>query len=331
MDWRKIQKNNFTHLESLLDFLEIAQESRFHFAQHPNFVLNLPRRLASKIKKNDLNDPLLKQFIPQTLEQLPDGGLLDPVYDTKFCKTGTLLQKYARRALLVTTQACAMHCRYCFRKNFDYAPSNFEKELEHIQSDTNLEEIILSGGDPLSLSDARLFELLEKLDAIPHLQRIRFHTRFLIGIPERIHEAFIYKLSTLKKQLIFVIHINHLNELDEDIVEVCQKLQKIGIPILTQTVLLKGVNNTVEDLGNLFKGLVNRGIMPYYLHQFDPVAGAMHFEVPLEQGLDLMTELQNQLPGYAIPKYVQEIPDRGSKTLLTLSSLKQSSLIDKRP
>jgi KamA family protein len=206
-----------------------------------------------------------------------------------------------------------MHCRYCFRKNYPYESSNFTQELELIKADTSLEEIILSGGDPLSLSDEKLFDLLETLEAIPHLKRIRFHTRFLIGIPERIHEGFLKKLKTLKKQVIFVIHVNHVQELDEDIFNACHDLLGCKIPVLSQTVLLKGVNDNLPSLIELFKTLVNHGIMPYYLHQLDPIEGGAHFEVPLNDGLKLYHKLQDHLPGYAVPRYVQEIPHKKSK------------------
>jgi len=316
MLWRQIQKNNFTDLNTLLDFLEIEPNHRFNFLEKSPFVLNLPLRLAQKIAKKSLNDPILYQFLPLLLEQNTQGAL-DPVKDKDFQKTTSLLQKYPGRALIITTSACAMHCRYCFRKNYDYLPSNFQNELELIQNDPSLEEILLSGGDPLSLSDEKLFNLLEALDKIPHLKRIRFHTRFIVGIPERIHEGFIKKIQSLKKQLFFVIHVNHAKELDEDIFIACKKLLSCGIPVLSQTVLLKGVNDDIETLVDLFKALSNRGIIPYYLHQFDPVQGSMHFEVPIETGLNLYAQLKNHLPGYAVPSYVQEIPGHLSKTPLT--------------
>lgn len=314
MLWRDVQKKNFTNLLELLNFLEISSIDADFFMNIRQFPLNLPLRLAEKIKKNDLTDPILLQFLPQKLENNPTYGKKDPVEDLFFQKTACLLQKYAKRALIVTTSACAMHCRYCFRKNYPYETTNFSLELKQIQEDPTLEEVLLSGGDPLSLGDEKLFNLLNALDNIAHLKRIRFHTRFLIGIPERIHDGFIEKLSRLKKQIIFVVHINHLNELDDDIYKALRKLQMLGIPVLTQTVLLKGINNTPETLTSLFNALINRGIIPYYLHQFDPVEGSMHFEVPIDEGKAIYKKLFELLPGYAVPKYVQEIPHRLSKT-----------------
>lgn len=315
MLWRSIQKNNFNKLSILLDYLDMSQENRDYFLQKHPFVLNLPTRLAAKIKKNDPNDPILKQFVPTQLE-LSDEGLQDPVEEMSFQKTSSLLQKYEGRALLITNSACAMHCRYCFRKNYPYQPSIFKQELELVQQDTSIEEILLSGGDPLSLSDDTLFNLLESLDAIAHLKRIRFHTRFVIGIPERIHDGFLKKLKTLSKQIIFVIHINHKNELDQDIIQACKALMFLGIPVLSQTVLLKDVNDNAPTLIALFKELINCGIIPYYLHQFDPVKGSMHFEVNQEEGLKIYQQLRAHLPGYAVPTYVQEIAHQKSKTPL---------------
>jgi EF-P beta-lysylation protein EpmB len=314
MFWREIQRKNFTNLLELLKFLEISDIDADLFMNLRQFPLNLPLRLAEKIKKNDLSDPLLLQFLPQKLENQSQGGKIDPVEDTAFQKTSCMLQKYAKRALLVTTSACAMHCRYCFRKNYPYEITDFANELKLIQEDPSLEEVLLSGGDPLSLSDEKLFKLLDELDKIEHLKRIRFHTRFIIGIPERIHDDFILKLQSLKKQLIFVVHINHVNELDNDIFLALKKLQRLGIPVLTQTVLLRGVNNSSETLAALFNALINQGIMPYYLHQFDPVEGSMHFEVNIDDGKRIYQELLAMLPGYAVPKYVQEIPHKQSKT-----------------
>jgi EF-P beta-lysylation protein EpmB len=315
MLWRSIQKNNFKHLSTLLDYLEMSLENRHVFLEKHPFVLNLPIRLAQKIEKNNPSDPILKQFVPSKLE-LSNDGLDDPVEDHTFQKTPSLLQKYKARALIITTSACAMHCRYCFRKNYDYQKPQFSEEIDFIKNDTSIEEILLSGGDPLSLSDEPLFQLLDQLDTIDHLKRIRFHTRFLIGIPERIHEGFLKKLKSLSKQIIFVIHVNHKNELDDDIMAACKSILSLGIPVLSQTVLLKGVNNSTNTLVELFKSLINFGVIPYYLHQFDPVRGSMHFEVDIESGLKIVEELRNYLPGYAVPTYVQEIPQKDSKTPL---------------
>ncbi|MDB6081660.1 MAG: KamA family radical protein, partial [Chlamydiia bacterium] len=263
--------------------------------------------------------PLFKQFVPLKKEgQNAEGFSIDPVQDISFRKEAKLLHKYEGRALIVTTSACAMHCRYCFRKNFPYETKEptFEKELAILRADSSIQEVLLSGGDPLSLSDEALTSLLVEIEQIPHVRRIRFHTRFPIGIPERIDASFLQLLQECKKQIWFVIHSNHPQEFDEDIWQALKKIQKLGIPILNQSVLLKGVNDSVETLTALSEALVDHGVTPYYLHQLDRVQGTSHFEVTEEEGLRLMAAIQKQLPGYGVPKYVREIPGKASKTIL---------------
>jgi EF-P beta-lysylation protein EpmB len=316
--WRKIQRNNFTKLELLLDFLELSQESRKEILNKPNFPLNLPLRLAQKIEKNNLDDPLFRQFVPLKKEiEETVGFTKEPLEDQRFKKTDKLLQKYHGRALLISTGACAMHCRYCFRQNFPYESTRlgFDEEIAHIEKDTTLTEIILSGGDPLSLSDEVLGSLLKKLDTIPHIKRIRFHTRFPIGIPERIDNSFLETLD-LKKQIIFVVHINHPKELDEDIKEALKKIQRKAIPVLNQSVLLKGVNDDEETLLQLSEELISIGVIPYYLHALDPVQGAFHFALPENRGFELIDYVERNLSGFGVPRFVREEPGKLSKTRL---------------
>jgi EF-P beta-lysylation protein EpmB len=316
--WRQIQKENFTHWETLLAFLKLESDRADQILlKKAKFSLNIPKRLVQKIVPGNWNDPILLQFLP-TLKELETSPLFvqDPVGDGASRKKPKLLHKYHGRALLVCTSACAMHCRYCFRQHFDYETSNklFQEELAEIAKESSLSEILLSGGDPLSLSDLQLGELLESLDQIPHLKRIRFHTRFPMGIPERIDAQFLKLLASRKKQIIFLIHCNHPAEFDVEILQQLKKVQQLGIPVLSQSVLLKNVNDDVAVLRDLFLLLVDNGILPYYLHQLDRVQGAVHFEVPEEKGKQLMAQLERILPGYAIPKYVREIPGQPQKT-----------------
>jgi len=315
--WRQIQRDNFTDWKKLLSFLEFDLSKAHLVLPQSKFPLNLPLRLAEKIEKGNWNDPILRQFIPTTEELKPSPlFVLDPVADSAFRSKPKLLHKYHGRALLLCSSACAMHCRFCFRHHFDYETKDklFIEELSAIAQEPSITEIILSGGDPLSLSNAQLQYLLEELEKIPHLKRIRFHTRFPMGIPERIDSAFLHILSSCKKQIVFIIHCNHFQEFDEDIFHHLKKIQQLGIPILTQSVLLRGINDDVQTLKNLFELLVNHGIMPYYLHQLDRVQGAAHFEVTEEKGKFLIHQLNALLPGYAIPKYVREIANQPSKT-----------------
>ncbi len=320
VDWRRVQLQNFTSWEKLASFLLLDTEDQEKILKNPSFPLNLPLRLAEKIKKGYFEDPILKQFLPidQELYTHPLFSL-DPVQDKIFRKDNSrILQKYQSRVLLIVSGACAMHCRYCFRKNFDYkAPEkSFEKEIALILKDPSIKEVILSGGDPLSISDEALSDLLFQLDRIDHVKRIRFHTRFPIGIPERITTRFLQTLASLRKQVIFIIHTNHIKEWDKDIHSALKSIRMLGIPLLSQTVLLQGVNNTVTTLQELFEHLSDHGILPYYLHQQDKVQGASHFEVEEAKGKQLMQELSKRLSGYSLPRWVKEEPGKSSKTPL---------------
>lgn len=317
--WRQIQKDNFTRIAPLLDFLELSEDLRKKILGTPRFSLNLPRRLAYKIEKNTLDDPILRQFIPLEEElTLTPGFIADPVQDQTFQKTKKILHKYEGRALLITTSACAMHCRFCFRQNFPYETEEktFDADLAYLKNNTSLSEIILSGGDPLSLSDAILTNLFSSLDSIEHLKRIRFHTRFPIGIPERIDNSFLDLLASSSKQIFFIIHANHPRELDSDVTSALKKIQRLGIPTLNQSVLLKGVNDDEETLLALSEALVNAGVIPYYLHSLDPVQGAGHFALPQERGPQLIRYLQTRLSGFGVPRFVREEPGNPSKTFI---------------
>ncbi len=316
-DWKQILRTNFTNWQHLADFLQLSVEQRDQILQQPRFVLNLPFRLANKIEKGTLDDPILRQFLPTKAESSSTAGYVaDPVGD-QGCKRGSkLLHKYNGRVLLVTTSACAMHCRYCFRQNFDYdvIDKTFSQELETIAQDSSIKEVILSGGDPLSLSERLLAPLLLRISRIPHIKRIRFHTRFPLGVPERIDADFLKLIASLPQQVWFVIHCNHPNELDDEIFERLKSLQKLGVPVLNQAVLLQGVNDDADTMQRLCEKLIDQGVFPYYLHQLDRVQGAAHFEVPRIKGTALMEDLIKRLPGYGVPKYVQEIAGQPSKT-----------------
>lgn len=319
--WRKIQKENFHSLKELIEFLEVSSSLQERILKGSHFPLNLPRRLAEKIEKNCLDDPIFRQFVPLIDERaIVPGFVLDPVEDKQFCKTSKMLQKYKRRALLVTTSACAMNCRFCFRQNFPYETQekSFEQEIALLSQDDSIHELILSGGDPLSLGDQALSSLFSSLEKIPHIQRLRFHTRFPIGIPERLDDSFLSLLASSSKQIFFVIHCNHPKELDSDVVESLKKVLRLGIPVLSQTVLLKGVNDKQEVLLSLCEALVNAGVVPYYLHQLDPVQGAAHFAVSDERAISLVRFIQENMSGYGVPRLVREEPHRSSKSLISM-------------
>lgn len=316
--WRQIQSTNIRTKETLIDFLKLSEEQSKYIIDSP-FPFNLPIRLASKIQKSTLNDPILKQFVPLSDENKPgDTATKDPLAEATFRQAPKLLHKYNSRLLLLPTSACAMHCRYCFRRHFPYETkqTNLDKEINYIEENKAITEVILSGGDPLSLSNKNLKALLLKLNNISHIQKIRFHTRFILGVPERIDKLLIDMLGKLDKQVIFVIHTNHPLEIDQEVLFQVNKIQKEGIPVLTQAVLLAGVNDDFETLQKLFTIQTNNGIIPYYLHDLDDVVGASHFKVEKSLAFDLMKKLRENLPGYAVPRFVCEQPHKKSKTLL---------------
>lgn len=314
--WKEVLRTNFTRIEPLVEFLQLERDIAVN---RPGFILNLPYRLAEKIEKGNPKDPLFLQFVPTESETRDQTGFsLQPVEDFNFQCTDRMLQKYEGRVLLVLTGACAMHCRYCFRQNFDYPAKErfFDRELTAIEQDATIREVILSGGDPLSLGDEILEPVLKRLDAIPHVQSIRFHSRFPIGIPERLDDSFLEMLKHLQTQVWFVIHANHPRELDQDVIHALTRLRRIGIPVLNQAVLLRGVNDSTGVQVELSRKLVDHGFIPYYLHQLDRVQGAAHFEVSVEEGRRIVAEMAKHLPGYAVPRYVQEIPFEHHKTPL---------------
>lgn len=286
----------------------------------PAFPVMVPENYLQRMQPGNPRDPLLLQVLPRTEEQLRLPGFsVDAVGDLEAQQTAGLLQKYHGRVLLITTGACAIHCRYCFRQSFPYSglPVTTEqwlKAMRAIQADSSISEVILSGGDPLVLTDGRLEKLIQELEQIPHLQRLRIHTRLPIVIPARVTTGLLHLLQRTRLQPFIVIHANHAAELTGDCPAAVQRLVRQGIPILNQAVLLRGVNDTVESLEQLSLGLINLGVTPYYLHQLDRVHGTAHFEVPEVDGRQLIAALAARVPGYAVPRYVREIRGATGKT-----------------
>jgi len=317
--WKSILRKNFRRLDDLTHYLELTSEQCAQLSKSPTFGLNVPLRLAQKMQKGSIHDPLFKQFVPTLDELISDPAFnKNPVGDTAFRKEGKLLHKYVGRALILVSSACVMHCRYCFRQHFPYESEQkgFAKEIEQIKNDPTIHEVILSGGDPLSLSDDALFDLLQELAKISHIKRVRFHTRFPIGIPERIDEDFLKVIQSYPLQIYFVLHINHPHELDQHLFDHLKKLQACGVILMNQAVLLRGVNDDVSTLQELCEQLINKGILPYYLNQLDRVEGGVHFEVSEKIGLNLIHEIAKSLPGYGVPKYIREIAGQPFKTPL---------------
>jgi EF-P beta-lysylation protein EpmB len=287
-----------------------------------SFPLLVPREYVARMHPRDPSDPLLLQVLPRRLENsFVSGFALDPVGDLSSEAASGLLHKYPSRVLMIATGMCAVHCRYCFRRHFPYEekPKSIESwqpALRAIGEDSSVEEVILSGGDPLSLGNARLQQLVQAIDSIPHVRRLRFHTRFPLMIPRRIDAGFLELLRQTRLATLMVWHINHANEIDEHVAEAAGELRRTGVQLLNQSVLLRGINDSLDSQCQLSLRLVDIGILPYYLHQLDRVQGASHFECSVESGLALVTAMRERLPGYAVPRFVQEIPGESSKTLL---------------
>ena len=286
------------------------------------FPLLVPQPYLARIRQGDAADPLLRQILPRSEECAAVGGFAaDPLQEAASTATGGMLSRYPRRVLLIAASSCAVHCRYCFRRHFPYADhcgpcSAGDRALQAISADTSIDEVILSGGDPLTLDDRELAELIERLAAIRHLRRIRIHTRLPIVIPQRATSTLVDALRGTRLTPVVVVQSNHPAELDVLVAAALGRLVDAGIPLLNQAVLLRGVNDRAETLAELCRRLVDLRVMPYYLHQLDRVAGAAHFEVPVAKGVRIVEELRASLPGYAVPRYVRERPGRPSKQSL---------------
>jgi len=284
------------------------------------FPLRVPRSYVARMRTGDPADPLLLQVLPRQLEAaIQPGFLRDPVDDATATTRPGLLHKYHGRVLLITTGACPIHCRYCFRRHFPYAKNRpddhqWTAAAEYIAARPEITEVILSGGDPLSLSTERLSEISNALRRIPHLRRLRIHTRMPIVLPERIDDDFLRWLSTLPWQSVLVTHCNHANELSNDVQHALNKLHHIGVTLLNQAVLLKDVNDSVNAQCALSESLFASNVLPYYLHLLDRVQGAKHFDVPESMAVSLMNEVRQQLPGFLVPQLVREIAGEPHKT-----------------
>ncbi len=283
------------------------------------FALRVPRAYVARMRRGDPHDPLLRQVLPLADELEPAAGFtLDPVGDLDTLAAPGLLHKYPGRALVLTTGACAVHCRYCFRRHFPYAahggaPRRWRAALARIAADPALSEIILSGGDPLSLGDRQLASLVEALDPIPHLKRLRLHTRLPVVLPARVDSGLLEWLAATRLTRVVVIHANHANEIDADVARALGALRKAGCTLLNQAVLLRGVNDSADAQAALAEALFETGVLPYYLHLLDPVQGAAHFEVPADEARALVAAVRARLPGYLVPRLVREIPGADAK------------------
>jgi EF-P beta-lysylation protein EpmB len=286
------------------------------------FRLRVPRGFVQRMRRGDPNDPLLLQVLPGARELIDQPGFsADPLGERAAMRAPGLLHKYQGRALLISTGACAVHCRYCFRREFPYQAAGgeggrWQAALEAIAADSSIEEIILSGGDPLSLSDARLTQLTRSLQAVPHLRRLRIHTRTPIVLPERVDAGLSHWLAGLPWPTVIVLHANHANEIDGAVRAAALRLRATGATLLNQSVLLAGINDSVDALQALSEALWSAQVLPYYLHLLDRVRATAHFEVAEPRARALMAGLAARLPGYLLPRLARESAGAPAKTVL---------------
>ena len=294
-----------------------------------HFRLRVPRGFVRRMRRGDPDDPLLRQVLPGAQELLEQAGFdADPLQEQRSLRAPGLLHKYRGRALLITTGACAVHCRYCFRREFPYnanghtgprgggPPARLRPALDAVAADRSIEEVIFSGGDPLSLTTERLAQLTDALRTMAHVRRVRLHTRTPIVLPERVDAALIDWIATLPWPCVIVLHCNHANEIDAQVRDACARLRAAGAMLLNQSVLLAGVNDSVDALQALSEALWSAGVLPYYLHLLDRVRGTAHFEVDEPRARALAGELSARLPGYLVPRLARELPGAAAKTVI---------------
>ena len=328
MDWQTAMKRAIRNSYDLLTAAELPDfQQTLSSGSSPNiggekqFPTFVPLEFLSRIVPGDPADPLLRQVLPiiEEDETSDNRFVSDPVGDQAAVVANGLLHKYAGRALMITTGACGVHCRYCFRREFPYSenrPHDWNAALDYVKENPSVDEVILSGGDPLTLVDSKLMDLFERIESIDHVKRLRIHSRMPIVIPQRVTSAIVDRLANSRLAIWMVIHANHAAELDALVLDRIATMVRSGITVLNQAVLLRGVNDNADTLAELCERLINAQVMPYYLHQLDRVRGAAHFEVPKQHGLDLIEALRKRLPGYAVPQYVVEEAGSPSKSIV---------------
>ncbi len=317
--WRELWRDAITDAGELLHAVGLGDRTDLLPIDDAGFAVRVPRGFVARMRRNDPDDPLLLQVLPQRAELARVEGFTIAAVGDMTSKAGHgLLHKYDGRALLIASGSCAINCRYCFRRHFPYgeeiaAASQWRDALAHVKADTSIRELILSGGDPLSLATHKLEELTRGLATLPHVIRLRIHTRLPIVLPERIDDALVAWLRVLPLQKVVVLHANHANEIDASVDDACRRLRDAGATVLNQSVLLRGINDDVDTLANLSERLFAAGVLPYYLHQLDRVHGTAHFEVDDARALALMDGMRAQLPGYLVPTLVREVSGDASK------------------
>ncbi len=326
--WKALLKNNITSLSELLSKLHINKED-LNISEEgiKQFPISVTQHFVKLMEIKNTNDPLFLQIFADKEESNHASGYSqDPLHENTTKEPYGIIHKYKGRLLLVLTGACAIHCRYCFRRHFDYKNHQLTRKLKqdlskYLFQKTDLNEIILSGGDPLTLDTNYLKEVLAPSLQLKQIKRLRFHTRTPVVLPQRIDTSFIDWIQSIKQQIIMVLHINHPKEISPELQHAVLALKQVGVTVFNQSVLLKNINDTSQIQCNLQEKLFECGIIPYYLSVLDKVQGAHHYNVSVENAKYIIQEVQKQLPGYMVPKLVAEIPDRDSKTLIPINRL----------
>jgi EF-P beta-lysylation protein EpmB len=320
--WQVALRQAVSSVEELHRLLQLDTGEPENSLDAREFPLRVPHSFIRRMETGNRNDPLLRQVLPVHEEWHDTPGFQrDPLGEREGMAIPGLLHKYNGRALLTLTGACAVHCRYCFRRHFPYGEANpaaahWDAALAYLEGHEEISEIILSGGDPLALPDTRLGELARRLAAISHVSTLRIHTRLPVVLPERIDDCLLAWLGDHPQRTVLVMHCNHPNEIDDTVIGRMRELRQAGVTLLNQSVLLKGINDEAVTLTRLSEALFESGILPYYLHQLDRVQGGAHFEVDDTTARRLMDKLHATLPGYLVPRLVREIPGASGKQLL---------------
>jgi L-lysine 2,3-aminomutase len=322
-NWQHQLSEAFKTVDALCQYLQLSpNDLPLSVPAAKSFALKVPLSFAACMEKGNPRDPLLRQVLPVHDEMRVFPGFSnDPVGDIQSATTAGVLHKYHGRVLLINTGSCAINCRYCFRRNFPYSEQQITQQsknsaIDYIKNDSSISEVILSGGDPLLLSDEKLNSLLSELSAIAHIKRIRIHSRLPIVLPARITAELIKLLTQSATKIIVIVHCNHANEISDRVISAFKLLKNAGIALFNQSVLLKDVNDDTGILMDLSEALFSHGVIPYYLHLLDKATGTGHFEVPESEALQLITQVQARLPGYLVPKLVKERAGSLSKETL---------------
>lgn len=323
--WQKILAQGFSSSNQLLHYLDLPITDNSQLAEQ-QFKVRVPRGFVDRMQRGNAHDPLLLQVLAVSNEMdVPADFVDDPLAEISQNPLQGLIHKYHGRVLLTLTGACAINCRYCFRRHFPYQDNNpgrggWHQVLAYIQADSSIHEVILSGGDPLLAADTVLAELIEQLEAIAHVRTLRIHSRIPVVLPERITPDLLRILAHSRLRRVVVLHTNHAQEINQQVHEVCRALRRSGCHLLNQSVLLAAINDDVDSLADLSEALFDCGVLPYYLHVLDKVAGAAHFDLPRARAKAIYQQLQARLPGYLLPRLACEEPGKRSKTLLDVTS-----------